>query len=111
MNSQDLDTRIAIDRVTVGKGSSGGKTKTWDHHVDLWAMRTDFSGNERRATTAAGGEVAVARVEFLVRLRDDLDETMRVRHKGKIFNIQHVKPLVAQPGWMVLTCDTGVNDG
>lgn len=111
MNSQDLDTRIAIDRVTVGKGSSGGKTKTWAHHADLWARRADYSGTERSATAAAGGEIAVARVEFHVRMRDDLDETMRVRHKGKTFNIQHVKPLVAQRGWMVLTCDTGVNDG
>lgn len=110
MQSQQLDTRIAIDRVTIGKGSSGGKTKTWALHVEVWAQRTDYSGNERRATSA-GGEVAVARVEFLVRQRDDLDETMRVRHKGKIFNIQHVKPLATQRGWMVLTCDTGANNG
>lgn len=110
MNSQQLDTRIAIDRVTIGKGSSGGKTKAWALHAEVWARRTDYSGTERRATSS-GGEVAVARVEFLIRLRDDLDETMRVRHKGKFFNIQHVKPLVNDRGWMVLTCDTGANDG
>ena len=110
MNSQDLDTRINIDSLQVAKGTSGGMQKAWVLHTTVWAKRMDYSGTERKVSSA-GGEVAVARVEFLVRLRDDLDETMRVRHKGKIFNIQHVKPLAMQRGWMVLTCDTGANNG
>ena len=110
MNSQDLDTRINIDSLQVAKGTSGGMQKSWVLHATVWAKRMDYSGAERKVSSA-GGEVAVARVEFLVRLRDDLDETMRVRHKGKIFNIQHVKPLATQRGWMVLTCDTGANNG
>lgn len=84
--------------------------KTWVLHTTIWAKRMDYSGAERRASSA-GGEVAVARVEFLIRLRDDLLETMRVHHKGKIFDIQHIKPLANARGWMVLTCGTGVNDG
>lgn len=110
MNSQDLDTRINIDSLQVVKGTSGGLQKAWVLHTTVWAKRTDYSGTERKASNA-GGEVAVARVEFLMRLRDDLVETMRVRHKGKVFDIQHVKPLANSRGWMVLTCDTGVNNG
>lgn len=110
MNSQDLDTRINIDSLQVAKGTSGGMQKAWVLHTTVWAKRTDYSGAERKASSA-GGEVAVARVEFLIRLRDDLLETMRVRHRGKVFDIQHIKPLANARGWMVLTCDTGGNDG
>ncbi|MDA8522313.1 head-tail adaptor protein [Acidovorax sp. NCPPB 4044] len=83
---------------------------TWAEHLSCWAQRRDHGGAER-AATAAGGVVAVARVEFVVRLRDGITEKMRVLHKARYHNIQHVKPLADYPGWMVLTTDTGVNDG
>lgn len=110
MNSQQLDTRIDIDRVTITKGGSGGMAKAWAPHAQVWARRLDYAGTERQASSA-GGVVATARVEFVLRLRSDLDETMRVRHQGKVYNIQHIKPLANDRGWTVLTCDTGVNDG
>jgi SPP1 family predicted phage head-tail adaptor len=110
MQSQQLDTVIQIERRTVTRGSSGGQVSTWAPHAALWAQRTDLSGTERRLTSQ-GGEAAVARTEFLVRERDDLTTTMRVVHKGLNFNIQHIKPLTSARGWMVLTCETGANDG
>lgn len=110
MRAGDLRDRISIDSLQVAKGASGGMQKAWVLHATVWAKRMDYSGAERKASSA-GGEVAVSRVEFLIRLRDDLLETMRVRHKGKVFDIQHIKPLANARGWMVLTCDTGVNDG
>ncbi len=110
MRAGDLRDRVTIESLQVAKGTSGGMQKAWVLHKTVWAKRMDYSGAERKASSA-GGEVAVARVEFLIRLRDDLLETMRVRHKGKVFDIQHIKPLANARGWMVLTCDTGVNDG
>lgn len=110
MRAGDLRDRVTIESLQVAKGTSGGMQKAWVLHTTVWAKRMDYSGAERKASSA-GGEVAVARVEFLIRLRDDLLETMRVRHKGKVFDIQHIKPLANARGWMVLTCDTGVNDG
>lgn len=110
MHSQQLDTRIEIDRCTVAKGTSGGMQKSWALQATLWAQRRDMAGTERRASSA-GGEVAIARTEFLIRERTGLDTTMRVRHRGQVFNIQHIKSLADYRGWMVLTCDTGANDG
>ena len=110
MRAGDLRDRITIDSLQVAKGTSGGMQKAWVLHTTVWAKRMDYSGAERRASSA-GGEVAVARVEFLIRVRDDLLETMRVRHRGKAFNIRHIKPLANARGWMVLTCDMGMNDG
>lgn len=110
MQSQQLDTRITIEAVNITRGASGGVVKSWALHAEPWAQRRDLSGNERSASSA-GGQVAVARVEFVLRERADLNEKMRVRHKGKVHNITHIKPLADYRGWMVLTCDTGVNDG
>lgn len=111
MHSLQLDTRIEIESRTVGKGTSGGIVTAWLPRLDCFAQRRDMSGSERQASSAAGGQVAVARVEFVLRRRDTITAGMRVRHRGQVHNIAHVKPLADYPGWMVLTCDTGVNDG
>lgn len=110
MQSQQLDTVIQVEALTVTRGASGGMQKQWAVHAEPYAQRRDLSGNER-AASSAGGEVAVARVEFILRERDGITEQMRVRHKGKLFGITHVKPLADYRGWMVLTCDTGRKDG
>lgn len=111
MHSLQLDTRIRIEARTTTKGASGGIKSTWTLHLECWAQRRDMSGNERGASSAAGGQVAVARVEFVLRARDGLTAQMRVLHKGQILDITHVKPLADYPGWMILTCDTGLNNG
>lgn len=111
MHSLQLDSRIEIQALTVGKGVSGGMKKSWALHLDCWAQRRDQSGNERQASSGGGGQVALARVEFVLRQRDGITEQMRVLHKGQFHDIKHVKPLADYPGWMILTCDTGVNDG
>lgn len=112
MHSLQLDTRIRIERLTVGKDASGGITRTWALLGTVWAQRRDQSGTERTATTQAGGQVAEARTDFVIRTRPDLDAThTRVIHQGQVHNIRHVKPLAESKGWTILTCDTGVNDG
>lgn len=112
MNSQKLNTLISIEAPAISRGASGGAKKTWSVHAkDCWAQRRDMSGNERSASSSAGGQVAVARVEFLLRERNGITAQMRVIHKGQALGITHVKPMADYPGWMILTCDTGLNDG
>ncbi len=110
MHSLQLDARILIEAPTVTRGSSGGIKTTWAEHLTCWAQRRDQSGLER-AAASAGGAITVARVEFVLRVREGINEQMRVIHRARHHNIQHVKPLADHPGWMVLTCDTGANDG
>lgn len=68
MQSQQLDTRIQVEAVNITRGASGGVQKDWTPHSQPWAQRRDLSGNER-AASSAGGQVAVARVEFVLRER------------------------------------------
>ena len=39
-------------------------------------------------------------IEFTIRYREDLDETMRVSHKGKFYNIEGLIPLDNQKAFM-----------
>lgn len=111
MHTLQLDTRIRIEARTTTKGASGGIKTAWALHLECWAQRRDMSGNERSASNAAGGQVPVARVEFVIRSRAGVAAQMRVVHKGQLLNITHAKPLADHPGWMILTCDTGLNNG
>ncbi len=108
MSSDELDKRITIEQMTQVKGASGGSTKTWAQFAKVWARKMDLSGNERRVTTH-GGEASEARTEFKIRHRIGVTAAMRVSYGGAYYNIKHVKDLYGI--WMILTCDTGVNNG
>lgn len=111
MDAGKLNRRITIQQPATTRGGSGGAAVAWaDWKKDIWAKVIPLSGNERRVTDH-GGEIAEARTEFIIRYRAGVDETMRVLYKGKFYNIKHVKDVNDDHDIIVLTCDTGVNDG
>lgn len=112
MQAGKLNEAITLQRLVQGQDSSGGIKRGWqDVEVDLPASRRDFSGAEKAATSAAGGEVATARTEFSIRWMPGVDATMRVIHDGQFHNIRHVNNFAGRRESLILTCDTGVNDG
>lgn len=107
-----LRERITIERSSIGKDASGGIKPDWVLVAsNIAASRRDFSGAEKPATSAAGGEVATARVEFTIHWRPDITASMRVRHGSELCNIRHVNNFAGRRQSLILTCDTGVNDG
>ena len=110
MESGKLNKRIVLESLTQSKDAEGGMVDSWTTLTTVWAAVANLSGNERRAT-AHGGEVAEARTEFTIRYRSGLNEKMRVSYAGKKFNIRHIKDYADRHEYLVLTCDTGVNDG
>ena len=111
MQAGKLNERVTLQRLEVGKGKSGGVTRTWQEFAtDLPASRRDFSGNERRATSQ-GGEVATARTEFTIRWMPDVKATMRLLHGDEVFNILHVNNFAGRRESLVLTCESGLNNG
>lgn len=112
MQAGKLNERITIQRLEQTQGSSGGIVRLWQDFVDKRpASRRDFNGAEKAATAAAGGEVATARTEFTIRWMPGVDATMRVIHDGQFHNIRHVNNFAGRRESLILTCDTGVNDG
>lgn len=111
MQAGKLNEDVTLQRLEVGKGSSGGITRTWlDFATDLPASRRDFSGNERSATSQ-GGEVATARTEFIIRWMPGVKATMRLLHGDEVFNIKHVNNFAGRRESLVLTCESGLNNG
>ncbi|KAB2902134.1 MAG: phage head closure protein [Burkholderiaceae bacterium] len=107
-----LTQRVTLQSVTVGKGASGGVEKQWaDIAAGLPAAVRHMSGNERQATAAAGGQVAEARTEITIRWRPGITASMRILYGGSVYNIRHVNDFMARREFLVLTCETGVNDG
>lgn len=111
MQAGKLNERVTLQGLEVGKGASGGVTRTWsDVATAIPASRRDFSGNERSATSQ-GGEVATARTEFTIRWMPGVKSTMRLLHGDEIFNILHVNNFAGRRESLVLTCESGMNDG
>lgn len=111
MQAGRLNRRITLQSLTVGKGTSGGMKKTWVNFASsVPAAVRNLSGNERRATSV-GGQVAEARTEFTIRYRSGVTADMRVLYQGAVYNIRHVNDWMGKRESLVLTCDTGMNDG
>jgi SPP1 family predicted phage head-tail adaptor len=106
----ELDRRITIQTLSLTKDSEGGMADDWSNLATVWAKVRNLSGNERRVTVE-GGQVAEARTEFTIRYRSGLNERMRVSYAGKVYNIRHLNDFNAAHEFIVITCDTGLNDG
>ena len=112
LRAGSLNQRVALQSQQVSKGSSGGMRKEWsDVATDIPAAVRHLSGNERQATSLAGGVVAEARTEFTIRWRTGVDASMRILYDGAIYNIRHVNDFMAKRESLVITCDTGINEG
>lgn len=105
------DKRISIQKNTPAKGASGGMKDSWSSWLsNISASIRNRSGNERRATSH-GGEVAEERVEFELDYRPGVTAAMRVVYSGAYYNIRHVNNINEGNHTLLLTCDTGVNNG
>ena len=109
-NIGDLNRRVTLESLVQTKDAEGGMVDSWSAVATVWAKVANLSGNERRASSH-GGQVAEARTEFTIRYRAGLNAKMRVSYAGKIYNIRHINDFAEEHRFVVLTCDTGVNDG
>lgn len=105
-----LDKRITLQAPAITRGASGGVGKAWTEIAQVWAAVRNMSGNER-AASSAGGQVAEARTEFTIRYRSGVTAQARVLYAGAVYNIRHVNNFMERGESLILTCDTGVNNG
>lgn len=106
MRAGSLKHRIKFQTQVAGKDAFGGNTVSCADVCTVSASVRNLSGEEKRQAQH-GGEVAVARTEFTMRYRDDIDATMRLLFKGKVFNIRHVNNYNEENEKLIVTCDTG----
>jgi SPP1 family predicted phage head-tail adaptor len=108
--SCDLKRRIVIQARTQTKDAQGGMVDSWATAYTVFAKIMHLSGNEKKVTLH-GGQVPEARTEFTVRYNAGITAQHRISYGGKLFNIKHVNDYNEQHRFMILSCDTGLNDG
>lgn len=83
------DSLIEIQK----KSEATGPVKpldSYEFHTNLWAETRFLKGKNFYAARAANVKTDV---EFIIRYRTDLDETMRIKFNNEFYNIEGILPL------------------
>lgn len=111
MRAGKLRHRIRIERPGYTQDPITGEIRhEWELVADkVPAAIEPLSAREFIAAQAAQSEVTA---RIVIRRRDDIDATMRIIHRGRIYNIHGVLP-DPKSGleYLTLPCSEGVNDG
>lgn len=98
-----------VERVTFQKPAKvddgyGGKKITWLSIFDMWAKVEPISSREYFFAQANQAE-ATHRIK--VRYRPDIDQAMRISHRGKIYEITSVIDMGGSRRFLELLCVEG----
>lgn len=105
-----LKNLITFEGLSQAKDSSGGMVDSWVQIASVWAQIKNLSGNER-TLTASGGQSTEARTEFTIRYLQNINTKHRIAYNGMVYNIKHINDWNEEHSMMIITCDTGLNDG
>lgn len=105
-----LRHRITIEKPGYTQDPTTGEMVAgWEEVATVWAGKRPSSAREFKQSQAGQSEISG---EFQIRYRDDVDATMRITHKGKIYNIEGVlEDDESGQEWLTLPYSEGVNDG
>ena len=90
------------DRITLQKPVDGGiyvNPENYKDYKSLWAWANFLRGSGLFAARAANVKTDV---EFVVRYRTDIKETMRIQFNGNFYNIESVLPLDNTKQYLVI---------
>lgn len=104
-----LRHRLHIDEQVTSRDSDGIETTVWVTWATVWGAVEPLSAREfiQSGQTQSG---ITARVT--IRYRDGLLPSMRIRHRGQIYNIAGLLPdKVSGIEYITIPVSAGVNDG
>lgn len=85
MQATPLRHRLKFYRPTTTRSATGAvKVGQWEHILTLWGQFTPLSVKDIIAGQAQDSQIT-ARVK--IRYRDDIDNTMRIQHAGRMYEI------------------------
>ena len=110
MRVGQLRQRVLLQRKSYEQDQkSGAMVETWQNVANVWASIEPLSVREFIASQAMQAEITARAV---IRYRADMEATMRLIHRGKIYNIIGI---LADKNsgleYQTLTLSEGVNDG
>lgn len=87
MTIGELKHRITIQKLVTTTNENGFTEENYVDHKEVWASIRNLYGKEFYEVAAVQKEMTV---KFMVRATSELDETMRISFKGKIYNITSI---------------------
>ena len=90
MKTGSMRHRIEIQVYSDTENEVGEMTKDWATYINLWAEKKQLRGSNTYEDNKEGIEYTY---RFKVRYREDLNESMRIVHKGIIYDIKHINPI------------------
>ena len=110
MRAGKLRHRVTIERPGQTQDPATGEMiDGWTPVATVWADKRPSSAREFKQSQAGQSEITG---EFQIRYREGIDATMRMVHKGKVYNIEGVlEDNESGRQWLTLPYSEGVNDG
>jgi len=111
MNIGKLRHRVTIESLVIEQDSDGAQIESWvnTYGTQVWADIQPLSGKELLASQSMQSEV---KARIIIRYRDGVLPTMRILHRGNIYNIAGVIPdMKSGKEYLTLLCSYGVNEG
>lgn len=107
-NAGQLRERIVIERPIKEPDSFGQPIETWSEFAAVWAAKEPLNGREY---FDAQGVFSENMIRFRIRHRPGIDNTMRISHDGRLYNIKSIVDAADRHVHMELLCSEGVADG
>lgn len=110
MRAGDLRQRITIQHPEYTQDQATGEmTPSWVMFAQTWASVEPVSVSQFVSAAANQSRVSA---RIVIRYRAGIDSTMRILHRGKIYNIEGVlADKISGLEYLTLPCSEGVNDG
>lgn len=96
-----LEHRVTIKRRVTGQGPIGQPVDSWVDVATVWAHIHNRSGAQ---AIRADKDTSIVQASIRIYRRDGLDASMRVHHRGTVYEIQAVLPDEARREFMDLVC-------
>lgn len=86
-----LKSRISIEQYAMNSDGGGGFTTVWTELARVWANVTPITFISRNGEKISDGQNQVRKMhKIIIRMRNDLNEEMRINHNGRIYNIRAI---------------------
>lgn len=98
------DSRITIQQPGTDVDAIGQPADSWVNVATVWATIRHTSG---LSAIKSGADVSIVRASIRINWRTGIDDSMRVLHGAKVYDIKAVLPDEAGRKHVDLVCETG----
>jgi SPP1 family predicted phage head-tail adaptor len=111
MRAGTLRHQLQIDRPVDTQDATGDPVRTWEEVGTFWGSIEPLRGRE-----FGTGQAILGEMDTRIRIRwalvfDEVDETFRIRHRGRVYNIVSVAHVALHQRELEIMAKSGVNQG